>query len=187
VRWLAVVVVEFCRNTPIHVLIIWVHYALPELTGIKTTAVISSVVALVIQSTGYLAEEYRAGIESIDKGQYEAAKSLGMTYARLMVRIVLPQAVVRMIPGIINQLVVLFKSTSVVSIIAVPDLMYQANVIVNDTYLAMQTYTLVALTYFSDRVRHLAAGAARREAHSLRRPEPRGPASCLSTLPDYAA
>jgi polar amino acid transport system permease protein len=53
-----------------------------------------------------------------------------------------------MIPGIINQLVVLFKSTSVVSIIAVPDLMYQANVIVNDTYLAMQTYTLVALTYF---------------------------------------
>src|ERR1700730_6621044 len=106
VAWLAVVVVEFCRNTPILVLIIWVHYALPEITGIKTTAVISSVVALVIQSTGYLAE-YRAGIESIDKGQYEAAKSLGMTYARLMVRIVLPQAVVRMIPGIINQLVVL--------------------------------------------------------------------------------
>jgi polar amino acid transport system permease protein len=148
VRWLAVVVVEFCRNTPILVLIIWVHYALPEITGIKTTAVISSVVALVMQSTGYLAEEYRAGIESIDKGQYEAAKSLGMTDARLMVRIVLPQAVVRMIPGIINQLVVLFKSTSVVSIIAVPDLMYQANVIVNDTYVAMQTYTLVALTYF---------------------------------------
>jgi polar amino acid transport system permease protein len=65
-RWLAVVVVEFCRNTPILVLIIWVHYALPEITGIKTTAVISSVVALVMQSTGYLAEEYRAGIESID-------------------------------------------------------------------------------------------------------------------------
>jgi hypothetical protein len=90
VRWLAVVVVEFCRNTPILVLIIWVHYALPEITGIKTTAVISSVVALVMQSTGYLAEEYRAGIESIDKGQYEAAKSLGMTYARLMA--VLPQS-----------------------------------------------------------------------------------------------
>jgi polar amino acid transport system permease protein len=148
VRWLSVVLIEFCRNTPILVLIIWVHYALPEITGIKTTAVTSSVIALVMQSTGYLAEEYRAGIESLDKGQYEAAKSLGMTYARLMRRIILPQAVVRMIPGIINQLVVLFKSTSVVSIIAVPDLMYQANVIVNDTYLAMQTYTLVALTYF---------------------------------------
>jgi polar amino acid transport system permease protein len=148
IRWLSVVIIEFCRNTPILVLIIWVHYALPEITGIKTSAVISSIIALVMQSTGYLAEEYRAGIESIDKGQYEAAKSLGMTYARLMGRIVLPQAIVRMIPGIINQVVVLFKSTSVVSIIAVPDLMYQANVIVNDTYLAMQTYTLVALTYF---------------------------------------
>jgi polar amino acid transport system permease protein len=148
VRWTSVVVIEFCRNTPILVLIIWVHYALPEITGIKTTAVVSSIIALVMQSTGYLAEEYRAGIESIDKGQYEASKSLGMTYARLMRRIVLPQAVVRMIPGIINQLVVLFKSTSVVSIIAVPDLMYHANVIVNDTFLAMQTYTLVALTYF---------------------------------------
>jgi ABC-type multidrug transport system fused ATPase/permease subunit len=90
------------------------------------------------------------------------------------------------IPDIINQLVVLFKSTSVVSIIAVPDLMYQANVIVNDTYVAMQTYTLVALTYFLI-VFGIAAGAARREAHSLRRPEPRGPASCLSTLPEYAA
>ena len=148
VRWVSVVIIEFCRNTPILVLVIWVHYALPEITGIKTTAVTSSIIALVMQSTGYLAEEYRAGIESIDKGQYEAARSLGMTYARLMCRVVLPQAVVRMIPGIINQLVVLFKSTSVVSIIAVPDLMYQANVIVNDTYLAMQTYTLVALAYF---------------------------------------
>jgi len=102
----------------------------------------------VLQSTGYLAEEYRAGIESIDKGQYEAARSLGMRHAGMMRRIILPQAIVRMIPGIINQLVVLFKSTSVVSVIAVADLMYQGNVIVNDTYLAMQTYTIVALAYF---------------------------------------
>src|ERR1700730_13776225 len=77
IRWLSVVIIEFCRNTPILVLIIWVHYAQPEITGIKTSAVISSIIALVMQSTGYLAEEYRAGIESIDKGQYDAAKSLG--------------------------------------------------------------------------------------------------------------
>lgn len=148
VRWSTVVIVEFCRNTPILVLIVWVHYALPELTGIKTTAIVSSIIALSMQSTGYLSEEYRAGIESIDKGQFEAAKSLGMTYGRLMRRIVLPQAIVRMIPGLINQFVLCFKSTSVVSIIAVADLMYHANVIVNETYLAMQTYTVVALTYF---------------------------------------
>jgi polar amino acid transport system permease protein len=147
-RWVAVGIVEFCRNTPILVLVVWVHYAVPELTGIKTTAIVSSIIALVMQSTGYLAEEYRAGIESIDKGQFEAAKSLGMTYGRLMRRIVLPQAIARMVPGIINQFVLCFKSTSVVSVIAVPDLMYHANVIVNETFLAMQTYTIVALTYF---------------------------------------
>jgi polar amino acid transport system permease protein len=149
VRWCAVVVVEFCRNTPILVLVVWVHYALPELTGIKTSAIVSSIIALTMQSTGYLSEEYRAGIESIDKGQSEAAKSLGMTYGRLMRRIVLPQAIARMIPGLINQFVLCFKSTSVVSIIAVADLMYAANVIVNETFLAMQTYTVVALTYFA--------------------------------------
>jgi len=148
VRWLVTGLVEFCRNTPILVLVVWVHYALPEITGIKTSAVASSIIALVMQSTGYLAEEYRAGIESIEKGQFEAAKSLGMTYPRLMRRIVLPQAVARMVPGLVNQFVLCFKSTSVVSIIAVPDLMYHANVIVNETFLAMQTYTIVALTYF---------------------------------------
>jgi polar amino acid transport system permease protein len=147
-RWTAVLIVEFCRNTPILVLVVWVHYALPELTGIKTSAIASSIIALAMQSTGYLAEEYRAGIESIDKGQYEAAKSLGMTFARLMRRIILPQAIARMIPGLINQFVLCFKSTSVVSIIAVGDLMYHANVIVSETFLAMQTYTIVALTYF---------------------------------------
>jgi polar amino acid transport system permease protein len=148
IRWPSILVIEFCRNTPILVLIIWVHYAVPEITMIKTSAFVSCVIALVMQSTGYLAEEYRAGIESIDKGQYEAARSLGMKRSGMMRRIILPQAIVRMIPGIINQLVVLFKSTSVVSVIAVADLMYQGNVIVNDTYLAMQTYTIVAMTYF---------------------------------------
>src|SRR5258706_6479485 len=147
--WSAVGPFESCRNTPILVLVVWVHYALPELTGWKTSAIVSSIIALAMQSTGYLAEEYRAGIESIDKGQYEAAKSLGMTYGRLMCRIILPQAIVRMIPGLMNQFVLCFKSTSVVSIIAVADLMYHANVIVNETFLAMQTYTVVALTYFA--------------------------------------
>jgi polar amino acid transport system permease protein len=148
IRWPSIIFIEFCRSTPILVLIIWVHYAVPEMTMIKTTAFVSCVIALVMQSTGYLAEEYRTGIESIDKGQYEAARSLGMIRSGMMRRIILPQAIVRMIPGIINQLVVLFKSTSVVSVIAVGDLMYQGNVIVNDTYLAMQTYTIIAMTYF---------------------------------------
>jgi His/Glu/Gln/Arg/opine family amino acid ABC transporter permease subunit len=148
VRAPAVFYVEFCRNTPILVQLVWVHYAWPEIFGVKFDAFTSSLIALALQSSGYLAEEYRAGIESIDKGQIEAAQTLGMTYPRLMRRIVIPQAFIRMLPGLLNQFVVCFKSTSIVSIIAVPDLMYQAGLIVSATFLPMPVYTAIALTYF---------------------------------------
>lgn len=148
IRAPAVLYVEFCRNTPILVQLVWVHFAWPFIFGVKFTAYMSSVIALALQSSGYLAEEYRAGIESIEKGQIEAAQSLGMTYPRLMRRIVIPQAVMRMLPGILNQFVTCFKSTSIVSIIAVPDLMYHAGLLVSATFLPMQIYTTVALMYF---------------------------------------
>ena len=144
----AVLFVEFCRNTPILVQLVWVHYAWPEIIGVKFDAFTSSMIALAMQSSGYLAEEYRAGIESIERGQIEASQSLGMTYARLMRRIVIPQAFIRMLPGILNQFVTCFKSTSIVSIIAVPDIMYQAGLIVSATFLPMPVYTAVALVYF---------------------------------------
>lgn len=148
IRWPAIFYVEFCRNTPILVQLVWVHYAWPDIIGLKMTAFYSSLVALTLQTSGYLAEEYRGGIESVDKGQVEAAKSLGMTNARLMARIVLPQALMRAIPGILNQFVTCFKSTSIVSVIAVPDLMYQAGLIVSATFLTMPIYTSVAIIYF---------------------------------------
>jgi len=148
IRAPAVFYVEFCRNTPILVQLVWVHYAWPEIFGVKFDAFTSSLIALALQSSGYLAEEYRAGIESIEKGQIEAAQSLGMTYTRLMRRIVLPQAFIRILPGILNQYVTCFKSTSIVSIIAVPDLMYQAGLIVSATFLPMPVYTAVAFIYF---------------------------------------
>jgi polar amino acid transport system permease protein len=148
IRAPAVFYVEFCRNTPILVQLVWVHYAWPEILGLKFTAFVSSLVALTLQTSGYLAEEYRGGIESVEKGQVEAAKSLGMTQARLMARIVLPQAVMRSIAGILNQFVTCFKSTSIVSVIAVPDLMYQAGLIVSATFLTMPIYTLIAAIYF---------------------------------------
>jgi len=148
VRVPAIIYVEFCRNTPVLVQLVWVHYAWPEIFGLKFDSITSSIIALALQSSGYLAEEYRAGIESIEKGQIEAAQSLGMTYTRLMRRIVLPQAFIRMLPGILNQYVTCFKSTSIVSIIAVPDLMYQAGLIVSATFLPMPVYTAIAIIYF---------------------------------------
>ena len=147
-RAVSVLLVEFFRNTPILVQLIWVHYALPDIIGLKFDAFTSSLVALTMQSSGYLAEEYRAGIESIERGQVEAAASLGLSRFRVMRHVVLPQALMRMLPGILNQFVTCFKSTSIVSVIAVPDLMYQAGLIVSATYVAMPVYTFVALVYF---------------------------------------
>ena len=129
----AILYVEWCRNIPILVQLVWVHFACPEIFGVKFDIFTSAVIALALQSSGYLAEEYRAGIESIEKGQFEAAKSMGMTYERLMRRIILPQAFMRMLPGILNQFVTCFKSTSIVSVIAVPDLMYHAGLIASAT------------------------------------------------------
>lgn len=148
IRAPAILTVEFCRNTPILVQLVWVHFAWPEILGLSLTPWQSAVTALALQSSGYLAEEFRAGIESIDRGQVEASQSLGMTYFRLMYRIVIPQAVIRVLPGILNQFVTCFKSSSIVSIIAVPDVMYQATLIVSQTYLPMPVYTIVALIYF---------------------------------------
>lgn len=148
IRLPAFFVVEFCRNTPILVQLIWVHFALPVIIGVKFSAFTSAFIALTMQSSGYLAEEYRAGIESIEKGQVEAALSLGMTKPRMMGRIVLPQAVIRMMPGILNQFVTCVKSTSIVSVIAVPDLMYQAGLVVSATFVAMPVWTFTALVYF---------------------------------------
>jgi polar amino acid transport system permease protein len=140
--------VEFGRNTPIIVQLIWVHYALPDIIGLKFTPFVSSLIALCLQTSGYLAEEYRGGIESIDKGQVEAARSLGLP-AHLVLRLVLlPQAVTRILPGLLNQFVTCFKSTSIVSVIAVPDLMYEAGLIVSETFVAMPVYTFAALVYF---------------------------------------
>jgi His/Glu/Gln/Arg/opine family amino acid ABC transporter permease subunit len=140
--------VEFGRNTPIIVQLIWVHYALPDIIGLKFTPFVSSLIALTLQTSGYLAEEYRGGIEGIDRGQTEAARSLGLTSAQAMRLVILPQAVVRILPGLLNQFITCFKSTSIVSVIAVPDLMYEAGLIVSETFVSMPVYTFTALVYF---------------------------------------
>lgn len=140
--------IEFGRNTPIIVQLIWVHYALPDILGVKFTPFTSSLIALTLQTSGYLAEEYRGGLLSIDRGQPEAARSLGMTQYQVMRLVLLPQAVTRILPGLLNQFVTCFKSTSIVSVIAVPDLMYEAGLIVSETFVAMPVYTFAALVYF---------------------------------------
>jgi polar amino acid transport system permease protein len=122
----ATIYIEFCRNTPIYVQLLWVNYVWPDLFGWPQSFFAAGWVALGLQSSGYLAETFRAGIEGVGRGYTEAAHSLGMSPVLTFRSVVLPQALLNMAPSIMNQFLVLVKSSTLVSVIAVPDLMYQA-------------------------------------------------------------
>ena len=126
VRPFAIAYIEFCRNTPIYVQLLWVNYVWPDLFGWPQSFFAAGWMALALQSSGYLAETLRSGIEGVHRGHVEAAHSLGMPPVLTFRRIILPQAFLTMSPSIMNQFLVVVKSSTLVSVIAVPDLMYEA-------------------------------------------------------------
>jgi polar amino acid transport system permease protein len=146
-RWLAIAHIEFCRSTPIYVQLMWVNYVWPDLFGWPQDYFNAGWAALALQSSGYLAETFRAGIEGIARGQREAAYSLGMSRALTLRRIVLPQVFITMAPSIMNQLIVVVKSSTLVSVIAVPDLLYQAMRLVNIWFEPIEILSFTALVY----------------------------------------
>lgn len=141
-------VVEFFRTTPPLVQLFWFFFALPILIDIRMTPYIAAVVTFSIQSAAFFAEIFRGGINSIDKGQWEAAKSIGMSRSQCLRRIILPQAVTRMIPAFAERSIELFKTTSLVSAVSYADLMFQANTLVQTTFRPIEVYTVVAVIYF---------------------------------------
>jgi polar amino acid transport system permease protein len=146
-RWLSWAYIEMFRLTPLLVLLLWFYYALPIMTGIKLDALPAAIITLSLYGGSFYAEIIRGGIVSIEPGQSEAGLALGMTPGRVMRRIVLPQAIKRMIPPLMNQSIIQFKNTSLVSVLAVPDLLYQGQVVAMDTYRALEVYTLIAAIY----------------------------------------
>ena len=148
VRGLSVAFVEVFRCTPVLVQLIWCYYALPILTGYEMSPTTAAMLALSCYGGSFYAEIIRGGIVSIDAGQSEAGAALGMTPNQTMRRIVLPQAFKRMVPPLMNQSIIQFKNTSLVSILAVPDLVYQAQIVAHDNYRPLETYTAIAVAYF---------------------------------------
>ena len=153
-RWCGTFYAELCRDAPEYVLLVWVHYVPPLLltwaigTRVKFSPLVSAVIALGLASSGYFSETFRAGIQAIPRGHIEAARSLGMSGGLTLRRIVLPQAVRRMLPEAMNQFVSLFKSTTLVSLIAVPDFMYQIAMLTQEKMQPMPLYSGAALIYF---------------------------------------
>jgi polar amino acid transport system permease protein len=141
--------IELFRCTPLLVLIIWFYYALPVILGVQLSATLAATLVLSLYTAAFYAEIFRGGIASIEAGQWDAARALGLSRLHVMRFVVLPQAVRRMMPPFMNQSIIQLKNTSLVSVIAVPDLLYQGQMITADTYKPLETYTVVALIYFA--------------------------------------
>jgi polar amino acid transport system permease protein len=144
----AYVYVEFFRNSPQLMVVVWVFTVLPLVTGITLSPLLSGIVALTLNVSAFIAEVYRAGITSIPVGQTQAALALGMTRVQLYRRVLLPQAVARVIPPLGSYWVSLFKDTSLLAVIGVAELMYQGRLVATDTYRPVEVFTGVALIYY---------------------------------------
>jgi polar amino acid transport system permease protein len=148
-RPIAVALIEFFRATPILVQLMWVTYVWPEIFGWPNAFFTAGWVALALQSSGYLAETFRAGIEAVPRGQREAGYSAGMSPILVFHRIVMPQAALTVAPSIVNQFTVIVKSSTLVSVITVPDLMSQALKLVNVWYEPIEILTVTAAIYIA--------------------------------------
>ena len=141
------VYVEIVRSVPILVLILWVYYGLPPMTGLEINVFWAGVIALALSDSAFQAEIFRAGIQSIDRGQYEASHSISLNYKDTMRFVVLPQAIRRILPALGNQLVYMLKMSSLVSVIGMQELTRKANELVVTEYRPLEIYTILVLEY----------------------------------------
>ena len=139
--------VEVVRSVPILVLLLWVYYGLPQLSGLTLNVFWAGVLALALSDSAFQAEIFRAGIQSIGKGQYEAAQSVSLNYRDTMRYIILPQAIRRILPALGNQLVYMLKMSSLVSVIGMQELTRKANELVVSEYRPLEIYTILVLEY----------------------------------------
>lgn len=158
---IATIFVDVIRGVPMIVLAFYVFFAVPMLLNnimhlntllglnsqITLSALQAGTICLALNCGAYMAEIIRAGIESVDKGQMEAARSLGLSYWKAMAKVVLPQAIRTMIPSIINQFIITLKDTSILSVIGFPELVNTAKNVVANTMSAFQVWSIVALMY----------------------------------------
>ena len=139
--------VEIVRAIPLLVLILWIYYGLPIMTGISFSPFVSGIIALAISESAFQAEIFRAGINSIKKAQWEAGSSLGLSFFKRLRLVILPQAIKNILPALGNQFVYVLKMSSLVSIIGIGDLTRKANELVVTTYRPLEIYTFLILEY----------------------------------------
>ncbi|MEP9380501.1 amino acid ABC transporter permease [Aquabacter sp. CN5-332] len=153
VRATATSYAEIFRNTPEYVLLVWAYYVLPIIIGritgtnVRFDPITVAVASLAVAYSGYFSETFRAGILAVPKANIEAGMSVGMSGWMILRRLVIPQAVRRMLPESLNQYISLFKSTSIVSLIAIEDLMYRVSMITMEESRPLPLYTWAAIVF----------------------------------------
>ncbi len=149
VRWPAMVFVELWRSTPLLVQAIWMHFAVPGLTGIVTSPFQSALLALVFNVAAYCSEIIRAGILGVGRGQFEAAKALGLPAFQSWRLVILPQALRLVLPPLVGTTISIFKATAILSILAINDLIRAASRVSSQTFQPVEIYTTAAVLAFA--------------------------------------
>lgn len=145
--------VDAVRGVPLIVLAYFIYFGVPAgvkamgFASFKLSALQAGTIALSMNAGAYMAEIFRAGIQSVDKGQMEAARSLGLGYGKAMQKVILPQAIRTMVPSIINQFIISLKDTSILSVIGFPELTKAGNIIVGNTFKVLEVWGIVAIMY----------------------------------------
>lgn len=144
----ASVFVEFFRNTPVLVQILWFYFALPMLLPIEVSPMLAATLGISLNSAAFSAEIFRGGIQSIEQSQWEGARAIGMNYRQAMQRVILPQALKRMLPAFTNRTIEIFKMTTLASAVAYAEMLQQGKLIASLNYNPIESYTVVALAFF---------------------------------------
>lgn len=141
--------VDIIRGTPLIVQAFFIYFGLPNvLDNFKIDAFAAGVIAISVNAGAYMVEIFRGGILAVDKGQMEAARSLGLSYGKAMLKIVLPQAVRKMVPAFINQFIISLKDTSILTVIGIRELTQSGEIIIANNYKAFETWAMVGIMYF---------------------------------------
>ncbi|MGN1314823.1 MAG: amino acid ABC transporter permease [Lachnospiraceae bacterium] len=152
-NFIGTIYVDAVRGVPLIVLAYFIYFGLPAgiqgigFTNFRLTALQAGTIALSMNCGAYMAEIIRAGIESVDRGQMEASRSLGLSYGKSMRLVILPQAIRTMIPSIINQFIITLKDTSILSVIGFGELTNVGKTIMGNTFKNLQTWTIIGIMY----------------------------------------
>lgn len=147
-RFISTTYIEIFRGTPILVQLYLIYYAIPQVSNVRFNPLTAAIVTLCLNSGAYVAELIRAGIMAVDKGQMEAARSLGMPLWKAMSIIIIPQAIKNILPALANEFIVIIKESSIASVIGVNELMYKTDTVRGNSFRSMEALLIAAMIYF---------------------------------------